>query len=55
LKNFKLYIDNIFKKKFIKEFKLSIRYLILFILKLNGESNRFCINYKKLNDIIIKN
>ena len=54
MKNFKLYIDNVFKKRFIREFKLFVEYSILFIPKLNEKLNRLYIDYKKLNNIIIK-
>ena len=42
------------KKKFIQKFQLSTKYSILFISKLNKKL-RLCIDYKKLNDITIKN
>jgi len=48
------YINKIFKKEFIRESKLLIGYLILFIIKKN-KSLRLYINYRKLNNIIIKN
>ncbi len=41
-------------KEFIKESQLSAEYSILFILKLN-ESLRLCVDYKTLNNIMIKN
>ena len=41
-------------KEFIKESQLSTEYSILFILKLN-ESLKLCVNYKALNNIMIKN
>ena len=41
-------------KKYIRFFFLLARYLILFIKKLN-DTLRPCINYKKLNKVIIKN
>ncbi len=50
--------NNIWKKnmwkEFIKESQLSAEYSILFILKLN-ESLKLCINYRVLNNIMIKN
>ena len=42
------------KKKFIKKFQLSTKYSILFTLKSN-KTFRLYIDYKKLNDITIKN
>ena len=42
------------RKKFIKELQSSGNYLILFILKLN-KILKFCVNYRALNNIIIKN
>ncbi len=41
-------------KEFIKESQLSAKYLILFISKLN-ESLKLCVDYKVLNNIMIKN
>ncbi len=41
-------------KKFIKELQSSAEYLILFISKLN-ESLKLCVDYKALNNIMIKN
>ncbi len=41
-------------KEFIKESQSSTKYSILFILKLN-ESLRLCVDYKALNNIMIKN
>ncbi len=48
------YIDENLKKRFIREFKLLVGYLILFIIKKN-RSLRLYINYRKLNNIIVKN
>ncbi len=45
--------ENIWKK-FIKESQSSAEYSILFILKLN-ESLKLCVDYKALNNIMIKN
>ena len=41
-------------KEFIKELQSSAEYLILFISKLN-ESLKLCVDYKALNNIMIKN
>jgi hypothetical protein len=54
LKILKNYIDEYIKKKFIIEFISSAKVLILFVKKTN-EKLRLCVNYKKLNEIIIKN
>ena len=42
------------KKKFIKKFKLSTKYSIFFTFKKNDKF-RLCVDYRKLNDITIKN
>ena len=42
------------KKKFIRKSQSSIKYLIFFIFKKN-EKLRLCVDYQKLNEIIIKN
>ena len=42
------------KKKFIRKLKSSTRYSILFIFKKN-EKFRLCVDYRKLNKIIVKN
>jgi len=41
-------------KEFIRESKLLVGYLILFVVKKDG-SLRLYIDYRKLNDITIKN
>jgi len=48
------YLKKNMQKKFIKELQSSAKYLILFILKLN-ESLKLCVDYKALNNIMIKN
>jgi hypothetical protein len=48
------YIDKNLIKKYIKSSKLLTRYTILFISKKNGKL-RIYVDYKKLNNIIIKN
>ena len=42
------------KKEFIQKFQSSTKYSILFVSKTNKKF-RLCIDYKKLNDITIKN
>ncbi len=42
------------QKEFIRKLQLSIKYSILFVLKLN-ESLKLCVNYRALNNITIKN
>jgi hypothetical protein len=54
LKILKDYIDEYIKKNFIIEFMSSAKTLILFVKKTNDKL-RLCVNYKKLNEIIIKN
>ena len=54
LKNLKSYIDDALKKGFIRESKLFAGYLVLFVPKLGGGPDRLCVDYKKLNDITIK-
>ena len=46
-------IENL-KKKFIRKFESSTKYLIFFVFKKN-EKFRLYIDYRKLNNIIIKN
>ncbi len=54
LKILKDYIDEYMKKNFIIEFVSSAKALILFVKKTNDKLC-LCVNYKKLNEIIIKN
>ncbi len=54
LKILKNYIDEYMKKNFITEFVSSAKILILFVKKTNDKL-RLCVNYKDLNEIIIKN
>ena len=42
------------KKKFIKKFESSTKYSIFFTFKKNDKF-RLCVDYRKLNDITIKN
>ena len=42
------------KKEFIRKSKFSTEYSILFVFKKNGKL-RLCVDYRKLNEIIIKN
>ena len=51
---FKKYLNTNLKKKFIKKFESSIKYSIFFTLKKNDKF-RLYVNYRKLNDITIKN
>ena len=48
------YLDKNLKKSFIRETKIIVEFLILFILKKNKKL-RLCVDYRKLNTIIIKN
>ncbi len=54
LKILKNYIDKYMKKNFIIEFVSFAKILILFVKKANNKL-RLCVNYKNLNEIIIKN
>jgi hypothetical protein len=54
LKILKNYIDEYMKKNFIIEFVSFTKVFILFVKKTNDKL-RLCVNYKKLNEIIIKN
>ena len=51
---FKKYLNTNLKKKFIKKFESSTKYSIFFTLKKNDKF-RLYVNYRKLNDITIKN
>jgi hypothetical protein len=54
LKILKNYIDEYMKKSFITEFVSSAKIFILFVKKTNDKLC-LCVNYKELNEIIIKN
>ena len=54
LKALNKYIDENLTKEFIKESQLSTDYSILFVSK-KDEKQRLCVDYKKLNNITIKN
>ncbi len=54
LKILKNYIDEYMKKSFIIEFVSFAKILIFFVKKTNDKL-RLCVNYKELNEIIIKN
>jgi hypothetical protein len=54
LKTLREYIDKNLIKRYIKCSKLFIRYTVLFVSKKDGKL-RIYVDYKKLNDIIIKN
>ena len=47
------YLDKNLKKRFIREQKLLVEYLIIFILK-RDRSLRLYVNYRKLNNITFK-
>jgi len=49
-----LYLKENMQKEFIRESQSSAEYSILFVSKLN-ESLRLCVDYKALNNIMIKN
>ncbi len=44
------YFDENLKREFIRSSKLSVKYLILFVLKKN-DTKWLCVNYKQLNEI----
>jgi len=48
-------LDNDLKKKYIRPSLLLAGFLILFVLKKKGELLRMCVNYRKLNNITVKN
>jgi len=48
------YLKENMQKEFIRELQSSAEYSILFVLKLN-ESLRLCVDYRALNNIMIKN
>jgi hypothetical protein len=54
LKILKIYIDEYMKKNFIIEFVSFAKIFILFVKKTNDKLH-LCVNYKELNEIIIKN
>ena len=54
LKILQTYLDENLKKEFIKEFQSSAEYLILFVSK-KDEKLQLCVDYRELNNIIIKN
>ncbi len=54
LKILKNYINEYIKKNFIIKFVSFAKVFILFVKKLNDKL-RLCVNYKELNEIIIKN
>ena len=51
---FRNYITNALKKNWIRFFNESIKASVLFIKK-SDDSLRFCVDYRKFNEIIIKN
>ena len=54
LKALRKYLNENMKKKFIKKSQSSTKYSILFVFKKN-ETFRLCVDYRKLNNITIKN
>ena len=54
LETLRNYLDKNLKKSFIRETKTTAEFLILFISK-KDEKLRLCIDYRKLNAIMIKN
>jgi hypothetical protein len=48
------YIEKNLVKGYIRPLKLPARYPVFFVLKKDGKL-KICVNYRKLNDIIIKN
>ena len=54
LKIFRKYLNENLKKKFIKKSQSSTKYSIFFVFKKNKKL-RLCVDYRKLNEIIIKN
>jgi hypothetical protein len=54
LKTLKKFINDSLKKKIIKKSILLTKVSVLFVLKLN-KTKKLCVDYKKLNNITIKN
>ena len=54
LKILRKYLNENLKKKFIRKSQSSTKYSILFVFK-KDEKLRLCVDYRKLNEIIIKN
>ena len=54
LRIFRKYLNENLKKKFIRKSQSSTKYSIFFVFKKN-ETLRLCVDYRKLNEIIIKN
>jgi hypothetical protein len=54
LQEMKTYIDVNLKKEFIRESKSPARFPVMFVLKKNRKL-RLCVDFRKLNDITIKN
>ena len=54
LKKIRKYLNENMKKEFIKKFELSTKYSIFFVFKKN-DTFYLCVDYRKLNNITIKN
>jgi hypothetical protein len=54
LQELKAYINKNIKKGFIRLSKLLAEYLVMFVLKKNRKL-QLCVNFRKLNNITIKN
>jgi hypothetical protein len=54
LETLRKYIDKNLVKEYIRFSRLLVRFIVLFVLK-KDEKLRIYVNYKKLNDITIKN
>ena len=54
LRTLREYLNENLKKKFIRKSQSSTRYSIFFVSKKN-ETLRLCVDYRKLNEIIVKN
>jgi hypothetical protein len=48
------YLKAMLKKGFIRRSELPVGFLVLFVLKKNGKL-RLCIDFRKLNNITVKN
>ena len=53
-KKLKKYLEKNLAKGFIRESTLPVKHAVFFVLKKNG-NNRLCVDYRKINNITIKN